>query len=669
MFGDRKNGRAAISYPHPLLEEVLKETYGIFVYQEQVMEAAKILAGYSLGEADLLRRAMGKKIKTEMDAQRAGFVEGCARVNGIPAGKANELFDLIDKFAGYGFNKSHAAAYALVAYQTAWLKAHHRHEFFAASMAFDIHQTDKLAIFADDMRRLDVTCLPPAINASEADFSVEEQEDGLAVRYALGALKGVGEKAMAQLVAEREANGPFRSLDDFAGRIDPRLLNRRQIESLAGAGAFDGIAERWAVHAAAETILAAASSAAEARVSGQGGLFGEGPANVAPIRMPRAEPWTLAQRMAAEKESFGFYFSAHPVDNYRHLVDAHGGKTFAQLAAMPAPADGGRVGATMAALVESTRWRTSARGRRYMLAMLSDPSGQFEASIFDDQVAEQVAAAAKAGTCALLTIEADRRPGEETPRVAIRALQSLDSLAGRARLQLEIEIDEPAALGRLAAAVAGDHGGSGQLRLKAAFEGGEADDRARPHLPDRRRARRPDRADRRDRLGQALRRRRTAPRARFLSAHSTGLLRRAGSDNLSPRTRGEGAMLGGMQDYELRVPRIIEHAEREHGQREIVTYWADGTITRTNWAGIARDARKLAQALEKMGVKRGDRIATLGHEPQPPPRRLVWRDRRRRGHPHGQPAPVRRAARLHRQPCRGQSPVLRQGLRSRSSSG
>ncbi len=475
MFGDRKNGRATISYPHPLLEEVLNETYGIFVYQEQVMEAAKILAGYSLGEADLLRRAMGKKIKKEMDAQRAGFVEGCARVNGIAAGKANELFDLIDKFAGYGFNKSHAAAYALVAYQTAWLKAHHQHEFYAASMAFDIHQTDKLAIFADDMRRLDVTCLPPAINVSEADFSVEEQESGLAVRYALGALKGVGEKAMAALVDEREANGPFRSLDDFAARIDPRLLNRRQIESLAGAGAFDGITERWAVHAAAETILAAASSAAEARVSGQGGLFGEGPANVAPIRMPRAEPWTLAQRMAAEKESYGFYFSAHPVDNYRHLVEAHGGKTFAQLAAMPAPADGGRVGATMAALVESTRWRTSARGRRYMLAMLSDPSGQFEASIFDDQVAEQVAAAAKAGTCALLTIEADRRPGEETPRVAIRALQSLDSLAGRARLQLEIEIAGPAALGRLATAVAGEHGGSGQLRLKAAFEGGAAE--------------------------------------------------------------------------------------------------------------------------------------------------------------------------------------------------
>ncbi|HYD38462.1 MAG TPA: DNA polymerase III subunit alpha, partial [Allosphingosinicella sp.] len=204
-FGARKNGREPISYPHPLLEPVLKETYGIFVYQEQVMEAAKVLAGFSLGEADLLRRAMGKKIKAEMDAQRAGFVAGCGRVNGIPAAKANELFDLIDKFAGYGFNKSHAAAYALVAYQTAWLKAHHPVEFYAASMCFDIHQTDKLAIFVDDMRRMEVPCLPPSINASEADFSVESAAEGLAVRYALGALKGVGEKAMEQLVGERRS--------------------------------------------------------------------------------------------------------------------------------------------------------------------------------------------------------------------------------------------------------------------------------------------------------------------------------------------------------------------------------------------------------------------------------------------------------------------------------
>jgi DNA polymerase-3 subunit alpha len=481
-FGARKNGREEITYPHPLLEHVLKDTYGIFVVQEQVMEAARVLAGFTMGEADLLRRAMGKKIKAEMDAQRAGFVAGCERVNQIPAPWANQLFDLIDKFAGYGFNRCHAAPYALLAYQTAWLKRHHPVEFYAASMCFDMAQTDKLAIFVDDMRRMGLECLPPSINDSQAEFSVEpvpgadEAPPGqsFAVRYALGALKGVGEKAMEQLVVERQA-GPFRSLDDFAARIDPRLLNRRQIESLAGAGAFDCLAERWAVSAAAETILSAASSAADARSSGQGGLFGEGPANVVPIRMPSAENWSLAQRMTAEKESFGFYFSAHPVDNYRHLAAAHGAKRFADLAALPMPADGGRSGAVMAGLVEDTRWRTSAKGRRYMMATLSDSSGQFEATIFDDHVAEQVAAFAKAGTCALLSVELDRRPGEETPRVTIRSLQSFESLSKRSRLQIEVEVEDPDAVRGLAAILSCERGGNGQLRLLAAFEGGDAE--------------------------------------------------------------------------------------------------------------------------------------------------------------------------------------------------
>ncbi|HEU0100012.1 MAG TPA: DNA polymerase III subunit alpha [Allosphingosinicella sp.] len=475
MFGARKNGREPIEYPHPLLEPVLKETYGIFVYQEQVMEAAKVLAGFSLGEADLLRRAMGKKIKSEMDAQRAGFVAGCERVNAIPRGKANELFDLIDKFAGYGFNKSHAAAYALIAYQTAWLKAHHPVIFYAASMCFDIHQTDKLAVFADDMRRMEVECLPPSINASEAEFSVEDAGEALAVRYALGALKGVGEKAMEQLVEERRANGRFKSLEDFAERVDPRLLNRRQLESLAGGGAFDPLdSNRAAVFAAAETLLAHAASAADARESGQGGLFGGGESNVVPIRMPVAATWTLAQRMAAEKESFGFYFSAHPVDRYRHLAEAHGAKSYAALASLPAAPDGGRTGAVMAGMVEEARWRTSARGRRYLMATMSDSSGQFVATVFDDDASAQVEAAAKSGACALLNVELDRRPGEEAPRVTIRSLQLFESLSKRARLQLEVEVDEVGAIARLQAATAEERGGHGELHLKVKLDRGEA---------------------------------------------------------------------------------------------------------------------------------------------------------------------------------------------------
>jgi DNA polymerase-3 subunit alpha len=470
LFGDRKNGRAAIEYPHAMLEEVLKETYGIFVYQEQVMQAAQVLAGYSLGEADLLRRAMGKKIQSEMDAQRARFVEGCKAHNITPA-KASELFDLIDKFAGYGFNKSHAAAYALVAYHTGWLKAHHRPEFYAASMSFDIALTDKLALFVEDMRRGEIECLPPCINASQAAFSVEDGK----VRYALGALKGVGEKAMEALVAEREERGPFKSLDDFAERIDPRLLNRRQIESLAAAGAFDAIApDRAAVFASAETILAHAASAAEQRTSGQHGLFGGGAASVAPMRLSKAEQWSLAQRMAAERDAFGFYFSAHPVDSHRHLLEANKAKTFAELADLPIPADG-RAGAVMAGLVEEARWRVSQKGRRFLMATLSDSSGQFPATVFDDEASAAVEAAARAGTCGLLTVELDKRPGDELPRVAIKRFQPLEGLAKRTRLQMEIRISVPSLVPDVARELANARGGGGLVRLFLQLStGGEA---------------------------------------------------------------------------------------------------------------------------------------------------------------------------------------------------
>jgi DNA polymerase-3 subunit alpha len=460
LFGDRKNGRVPIEYPHPMLEKVLKETYGIFVYQEQVMQAAQVLAGYSLGEADLLRRAMGKKIQSEMDAQRARFVEGCA-ANNIPASKASELFDLIDKFAGYGFNKSHAAAYALVAYHTAWLKAHHKPQFYAASMSFDIALTDKLALFVEDMRRGGVECLPPDVNSSQGAFSVEDGK----VRYALGALKGVGEKAMDALVAERAAKGAFKSFEDFAERIDPRLLNRRQIESLAAAGAFDGIVpHRASVFASAETILAHAASAAEQRESGQHGLFGSSPSAVAPIRLAKVDDWSLAQRMAAERDSFGFYFSSHPVESHRHLLQANRAKTFAELSDMPMPAEG-RAGATMAALVEDVRWRVSQKGRRYLMATLSDSSGQFQASIFDDDASAGVEAAAKAGACGLLTVELDKRPGDDVPRVAIKRFQPLDTLAKRTRLQMEVRVSTEALIPAIARELNSARGGGGLVRL------------------------------------------------------------------------------------------------------------------------------------------------------------------------------------------------------------
>jgi DNA polymerase III subunit alpha len=472
LFADRKNGRVSIEYPHALLEGVLAETYGVIVYQEQVMQAAQLLAGYSLGEADLLRRAMGKKIKAEMDAQRERFVEGAA-ANDIKPPKANELFDLIDKFAGYGFNKSHAAAYAVLTYQTAWVKTHYTQDFFAASMAFDLSNTDKLTVYADDMRRMKVRTLPPCINASGADFTVAEDDEGLAVRYALGALKGVGEGAMAQLCEERAANGPFSGIDDFAGRISARLINRRQLESLAGSGALDALnPNRAGVFAAAETILAVAGAAEHSRVSGQGGLFGEGETSVATVQLQTGAVWSLAERMNAEKEAFGFYFSAHPVDRYSHLSAAHGARTYAAIAAQAAPVDGARTSAVMAVLVESVRWRTSAKGNRYLMATLSDSSGSFEISCFDDGAQKDLETIARAGGCALVNVELDRRGDDEAPRVAVRRVQPLETLAGYARLKAEIVVNDPHTPLRLAEALSGSRGGRSEITMFAMLNDG-----------------------------------------------------------------------------------------------------------------------------------------------------------------------------------------------------
>jgi DNA polymerase-3 subunit alpha len=465
-FGRRKQGTEPIEYPHALLEPILAETYGIFVYQEQVMQAAQVLAGYSLGGADLLRRAMGKKVKAEMDAQRSIFVAGCQEVNGIPKGKANELFDLIDKFAGYGFNKSHAAAYALLAYQTAWLKAHHPHEFYAASMCYDLHLTDKLAIFVDDARRLGVELLPPCINASQAEFDVEATaEGGLAVRFALAALKSVGEGAMKRLVEARTSDGPFKSLGDLANRVDPRLINKRQLETLAAGGAFDGLEpNRAGVHAVAETILAIAASAHHGRTSGQGGLFGEEAHGEEVIKLPANARWSLMEGMEQEKEAFGFYFSKHPVDRYRMLAKMHGARTFATLNELHI-ADGARVGATLAVLVEEARWRTSARGRRYLMATLSDATGQFAATCFEDSTSTDLEEAARIGGCGLLTVELDRRPGEETPRVSIKAIKPFETLAATTRFALEVAVSDAGAIPSLAALIGERRGQRGKVTL------------------------------------------------------------------------------------------------------------------------------------------------------------------------------------------------------------
>ena len=477
-FAARKWGREQPDYLHPMLEPILKPTYGVIIYQEQVMQIAQVLAGYSLGEADLLRRAMGKKIKAEMDAQRARFIEG-ALANGVEASRAEFIFNLVDKFAGYGFNKSHAAAYALVAWQTAWLKFHHPAAFFAASMAYDIHQTDKLAVFVDDMRRLGVPLLPPCINRSEADFALEAAADGeLGVRYALGGLKGVGEGAMAGIVAERVAHGAFASLDDFVHRIDPRALNRRQMEALAAAGAFDCFGhDRARLFAAAELLMAAAARAAHTRETGQGGLF-SGAGEAEPVPLPDAAPWTLGERLHHEHDSFGFWFAGHPVEAHSVALATLGVLRADEAQARRMPA-GSRQSVRLAGLVEDFRWRVpQGKGpdNRYMMADFTDQSGQWGATCFEAEAQQRIEAAAGDGQPLLLDVELQWRDGDDAPRLTVRGATLLEAVARNARALLKIRLAHnaaPAIAGQLAAML--PSGGRSVVEVRMALaHGGEA---------------------------------------------------------------------------------------------------------------------------------------------------------------------------------------------------
>ncbi|EAQ30354.1 DNA polymerase III alpha subunit [Erythrobacter sp. NAP1] len=473
LFGQRKAGEVAIEYPHPKLEGILAETYGIFVYQEQVMQAAQILAGYSLGDADLLRRAMGKKVQAEMDIQRGRFVEGCKDVSGIEAKQANELFDLIDKFAGYGFNKSHAAAYALLAYQTAWMKAHYPEEFYAASMCFDLHQSEKLNIFVDDARRYPaerangsgVEVLPPDVNHSEARFTVEQTDDGYAVRYALAGIRNVGEKAMEAIVAERRSKGPFESLKDLFERMPHGAMNRRQLEGLICAGALDGLyPNRGELFANADLLLATADAAARERSSGQGGLFGGDNAPQEDLRLQPAESWSRPDQMAKERENFGFYFSAHPVQQYREVASAQGARTYQSLMDGGAPA--GRQTAVIAAMVESAGKGRTKRGAEFVRGQFSDSSGQFSAACFEESLVSSFQNWADSGECVLLTVELDSPNPGEPPRLTVRGARPLSSVTGSTPMILKMDVTSLDGLAELKLELTQDDKAPGEVLVR-----------------------------------------------------------------------------------------------------------------------------------------------------------------------------------------------------------
>jgi DNA polymerase-3 subunit alpha len=371
---------------------------------------------------------------------------------------------LIDKFAGYGFNKSHAAAYALLSYQTAWMKTHYPHEFYAASMCFDMHQSDKLAVFVDDMRRGGYALLGPNINKSEAEFTVEATEDGHAVRYGLAGIKNVGEKAMEQVVEERRRAGPFESLEDVFRRMPPGAMNRRQLEGLAGAGAFDSLEpNRAAILANADLLLATADTATRERESGQHGLFGGEDHAEPSLRLAATEPWTRTEQMAAERENFGFYFAAHPVESFRAVASANGARSYASLMESGVSGGGGRQQAVMAALIEGVNKGRTRRGAEFIRADFSDSSGQFSAACFEESLVDSFQRWAQDGTCVLLTVELDAPSPDEPPRVTVRGARPLAEVRNNARMLLTLDVLTADALQELRLALAPGDPGRGEV--------------------------------------------------------------------------------------------------------------------------------------------------------------------------------------------------------------
>jgi DNA polymerase-3 subunit alpha len=459
----RKHGAEPADYIHAKLEPNLKETFGVVIYQEQVMQIAQVLAGYSLGEADLLRRAMGKKIKKEMAAQRQRFVSGAVE-RGVGREQSETIFELLAKFADYGFNKSHAAAYALVAYQTGYLKANYPVEFLAATMTLSLSNTDKLAEYRREAERLGIKVELPSVNRSSRDFEVADGR----IPYALAALKGVGAHAVETIVKAR-GDKPFADLADFAARIDARAINKRTLESLVAAGALDCLEpNRARAFGAIDAMMAHAQRTGADTVSGQSELFGGGGARA--LQIHEAEEWLPTERLNREYDAIGFFLSGHPLDDYAAALARLRVQSWAEFAkSVKAGATAGRLAATMVSRVE----RRTRTGTKMGVLGLSDPTGHFEAVIFSEGLA-QFRDLLEPGSAVLLQVGAEAQ-GDEV-RVRVHHVESLDQAAARTQRGLRVFVGstDPIELvaKRLNGGANGKGEGTGEVSIVVVLEGG-----------------------------------------------------------------------------------------------------------------------------------------------------------------------------------------------------
>ncbi|MGB7242370.1 MAG: DNA polymerase III subunit alpha [Sulfitobacter sp.] len=436
-----KNGLKERASIHPLIDDILEETQGIIVYQEQVMQIAQVMAGYSLGGADLLRRAMGKKIAEEMAKERPKFEKG-AMENGVDKKKAAEVFDLLEKFANYGFNKSHAAAYAVVSYQTAWLKANHPVEFMAGVMNCDIHLTDKLGVYFEEVRkRLDLPWVPPCVNRSDATFKVHEG----ALVYALGALKNVGAEAMKLVTEGRKIDGvekPFATLFDLARRVDLKRVGKRPLEMLARSGAFDALdANRRRVFGALDSLVSYSAAIHEQKASNQVSLFGEAGDDLPEPRLMPMDDWLPAERLSEEFKAVGFYLSGHPLDDYMGPLKRKGVMTLDQVMAK---AENGPLVAKLAGVVAGKQERKSARGNRFAFAQMSDTTGAYEVTLFSDTL-EKCRDHLETGAKVVVTVEATLEADQL--KLLGRSVAPIDVVVADAgSMGLRIFVDAPDAI-------------------------------------------------------------------------------------------------------------------------------------------------------------------------------------------------------------------------------